>query len=143
LLIHLLLFSVNLPYRDFSFHVPNLMSILCCLGHSKESESKACVTFCNMLLCMVRSCWSPTQLLSWRNTSDCLFNIVTATAHIWRPSPPSTSQLAMLWWEGPPLHRPVKLIRSKYILLLLPVLRFDNVRTAILYNQNGHNLNKC
>jgi hypothetical protein len=32
---------------------------------------------------------------------DCLFNILAATLHIWRPSPPSaTWGRAMPWWQG-------------------------------------------
>jgi hypothetical protein len=32
---------------------------------------------------------------------DCVFIIFTATLHIWRPSPPPTTQgHAMLWWQG-------------------------------------------
>jgi hypothetical protein len=32
---------------------------------------------------------------------DCLFNILAATLHIWRPSPPSSNWgRAMSWWQG-------------------------------------------
>jgi len=31
---------------------------------------------------------------------DCLFNIVAATLHIWKPSPPSaTRHRTVLWWH--------------------------------------------
>jgi len=33
---------------------------------------------------------------------DCLFNILAATLHIWRPSPPSTTLgRPMSWWQRP------------------------------------------
>jgi hypothetical protein len=65
------------------------------------------VTFCNKLIFYGDELWAPRPTpeaggpLPFSAVRDCLFNIFTATLHIWRPSPPSaTWGRAMPWWQG-------------------------------------------
>jgi hypothetical protein len=55
---------MNLPYRIFTFHIPNLMLIFLCLGYSKESISvQSHKTIQNELFILFWGVASPTPWL--------------------------------------------------------------------------------
>jgi hypothetical protein len=59
-----------------------------------------CVTHRKKLLFYVEELLTPTQPQRLSAVLGCLFNILAATFHIWRPSPPSATRgRAMPWWQ--------------------------------------------
>jgi hypothetical protein len=99
LLIHLVLFSVNLTYR-VSLHsiLQNFMSIFCCLAHSKKSVQvwHPVWHFVSSFASHSEELLVPCLVLKVQDNPlladcSCLFNMLTATVHIWRLSPPPPS----------------------------------------------------
>jgi hypothetical protein len=96
-------------YRLLTFHVPNLMSLFRCLGHTKVSIQvrDKCSWFATKSVFTARICQHLPQPPSWRTNPlsavcDRLFNILAANLHIGEPIPPSINWgSTMLWWHGP------------------------------------------
>jgi hypothetical protein len=77
-------------YKHLTFHVPNLISIFCSLGHlSKDSVQVwgLCKLFVTNLFFMVKGCYPTPNLEDHPLLFDrgCLFNIFAANLYTWRP----------------------------------------------------------
>jgi hypothetical protein len=128
-LILLLLFSTNLTDRSYRHsQVPNLTSIFCCLGRSKESvQIQGPYTIRNTpdfhgeeLLAPCPKGKLEDHRLSAVN--DCLFKIFPAIIHIWKPSPPSkTLEHAMSFINMLTHWQLLNFIYSKYTKLILQI----------------------
>ena len=99
-------------YRLLIFHIPNLMSLFRCLGHTKVSIQLWCRSSCFVTkpVFMVRSCQRLTQPPSWKTThcqvSATAYSIFLQLPSIFKAIPPSTTWgLTMPLWQGPTYHR--------------------------------------
>jgi hypothetical protein len=106
-------------FRLLAFHVPNLLSIFCCLFHTKVSNQAHGKVSCFVTkpVFMVRSCEQLIQSPRQRTTHCGLFS-TAYTIYLQLPSilealPPSTTRgNAMPWWQGPNYsgHSPLYLL---------------------------------
>jgi hypothetical protein len=113
---------VNLPYTYFwcsKFQIASPFSWLRSIIQRISPCPRFLVNFRNKLIFYGEDLLAPRPTLKLEDhplsaVRDCLFNIFTATLHIWRPFPPSaTWGRAMPWWQGTHLTWKIWLLHFK------------------------------